>query len=107
MAQPAQVLFQSGGSGFVVFAGQSVPAAAIRADELRRLHDLARSAMVHAKANDTHSAAFRTMLQDLHQELATMMLDLQDTGRRHGFVLPLKLQVNSKDFLAFDDSHTG
>jgi hypothetical protein len=107
MAQPAQVLFQSGGSGFVVFAGQSVPAAAIRADELHRLHELARSAMLRAKADDTRSDDFRTALQDLHQELATMMLDLQDTGHRHGLALPKQLQVNSRDFLAFDDSEAG
>ena len=103
MAQPARVLYQCGGSGVVQFAGQSVPAVAIRADALGRLHDLAHAAMRHAKADRTNSVEFRAALQELHQELATMMLTLQDTAHRHGVALPDHLRVNSRDFLAFDD----
>ena len=103
MTQPARVLSQTGGSGAVLFAGQSVPAAAVRASELRRLHELAHSAMTHAKANTTDSDDFRTALQELHHELANMMLALQDHGRRHGVPVPTRQQVHSRDFLAFDE----
>ena len=107
MAQPARVLHQQGGSGPIVFAGQQVPALAIRADALRGLHDLAKTAMQHAIDGDCRSDAFRHALQTLHQDLATMMLDLQDAGHKYDVPVPLRLRVGSGDFLVFDDSEAG
>ena len=107
MAQPAKVLHQKGGTGFIVFAGQQVPALAIRADSLRRLHDLARSAKQHAIDGDVASDDFRHSLQALHEDLATMMLDLQHAGHEHGVPVSPRLRVGARDFLVFDDSEAG
>ena len=103
MPKPAEVLFQKGGSGVILFVGQTVPAAAIRADALKHLHDLSRDAIECAKAGDTESDQFRCALQELHLEIATLLLSLQDTGLRHGAELPRELQVDSRDFVRFDE----
>ena len=102
MAMTPEVLFQRGGHGAIVFAGQSVPALAIRADELRRLHDLARAAMVSAKALDIQDQALRDSLQELHLEIADLLLELQDVGARHQVPIPARLHVTSSQFLTFD-----
>ena len=99
MPEPATVLYQIGGTGVIVFSGQVTPAAAIRADTLKHLHGLARLAIERTKAGDTDSQEFRQALQDLHLEIATLLLSLQDTARGHGLRLPLVLQVSSKDFV--------
>ena len=80
MLKPARVLSQVGGQGAVVFPGQSVPVAAIRAETLHRLHMNGRTAMQCAVANDYESPDFRDALQDLHEGLATLLLDLQVTA---------------------------
>ena len=102
MAKPATVLHQAGGTGVIVFAGQEVPAAAIRADALKHLHELARLAVERVKVGDTASNEFRNALQNLHLEIATLLLSLQDTALRHDLRLPTELQVRSKDFVYLD-----
>lgn len=103
MAEHARVLFQRGGHGAIVFAGQPLPALALRADELKRLHDLAHAAMTAARAAELAAGPLRSALQELHLELATLQLELQDTAARHGQGLPPTLRVASRDFLTFDD----
>ena len=99
MAKPAAVLHQVGGTGVIVFDGQEIPAAAIRADALQHLHELARLTVEHVKAGDTTSGAFRDALQEVHLEIAALLLSLQDTALRHGFRLPAELQVQSDPFV--------
>jgi len=103
MAKPAVVLYQVGGTGVIVFAGQKLPAAAIRADALKHLHELARLTVERAKVGDTTSSVFRHALQEVHLEIATLLLSLQDTALRHDLQLPAELQVRSNDFVHLDD----
>ena len=102
MAKPAAVLHQAGGTGVIVFDGQEIPAAAIRADALKHLHELARSTVERVKAGDTTSGAFRDAVQEVHLEIAALLLSLQDTALRHGLRLPAELQVRSEDFVYLD-----
>lgn len=62
--------------------------------------------MERAKAGETATNEFRSALQDLHLQLATLLLRLQDAGRQHGVELPGNLQVGSRDFVYFDDADT-
>jgi len=103
MAKPAAVLHQAGGTGVIVFAGQEIPAVAIRADALKHLHELARLTVERAKVGDTTSGVFRHALQEVHLEIGTLLLSLQDTALRHGLRLPTELQVRSNDFVHLDD----
>ncbi len=103
MARPAQVLFQSGGRGVIVFAGQSQPAAAIRADTLRRFHDLAKSIARGVRDGDTQTRQFREAAYDLHQELATLLLALQDSGLKHGYPLKDNLRISGTAEFVFPE----
>ncbi len=103
MAKPAAVLLQSGGTGVILFSGQTIPAAAIRADALKHLHDLARAAMEYAKLEVADSDRCRSALQELHLEIATLLLDLQDTALRHRASFPAQLRLDSTDFVHFDN----
>lgn len=103
MAKPAQVLFQSGGSGVIVFEGQSLPAFAWRADTLKALHELARASIECVRSGDTSSDHFRRSIQELHLEIAASLMSLQDTARLHEMPLPLALQISSRGFVKLDD----
>lgn len=103
MATPAQVLFQSGGTGVIVFAGQSLPAFALRADALKALHELARRSIECVRSGDTSSDHFRRSIQELHLEIAAFLLSLQDTARLHEMPLPLALQIGSSGFVHLDE----
>ena len=102
MAKPAAVLHQAGGTGVIVFDGQEIPAAAIRADALKHLHELARLTVERVQVGDTTSGEFRDALQEVHLEIAALLLSLQDTALRHGFRLPPELHVRSDPFVYLD-----
>jgi hypothetical protein len=102
MARPAEVLYQRGGEGIIIFAGQRTPALAIRADRLKGLHDLAKAIATGVKRGTVTSKQFRAQVQDLHLEIASMMLHVQDAALQRDAPLDRKLRISGADFIDLD-----
>jgi hypothetical protein len=101
MARDAKVIYQIHGVGVILFAGQTQPALAITADKLRQLHDHAKNAAVAVRDGNANSGEFRETIQELHRELATMLLCLTDTAVKHD--LPMKRQYRISGSSEFID----
>jgi hypothetical protein len=99
MARPAEVLYQRGGEGIIMFAGQRMPALAIRAERLRELHDLAKAIAMGVKRGAVTTKQFRTQVEDLHLEIASLMLRLQDAALQREAPLDRKLRIGGADFI--------
>lgn len=103
MARPAEVLYQRGGEGIIMFAGQRTPALAIRAERLRELHDLAKAVATGFKRGAVTTKKVRAKVEDLHLEIASMMLRLQDAALKRGTPLDQKLRISGADFIDFTE----
>lgn len=99
MARPAEVLYQRGGEGIIIFAGQRTPALAIRADRLKGLHDLAKALATGVKNGTVTSSHFSSQVEDLHLEIASMMLRLQHAALQRDAPLDRKLRIGAADFI--------
>jgi hypothetical protein len=103
MAKDAKVIYQISGAGVVVFAGQSEPAIAITAGRLKQLHELAKSLALESKSDGYGSDFFKHNLQSLQNSLADYLLELQESGAKHGHSVKQEHRIaGSSDFITLE-----